>query len=102
MRHFYTRAMVLKQNKGSQELIDADLLNAASTAEKIAPYRFARLSAVKLAGDPNKSTTFKDVATAAELRAEIMRRLAVLQEYGVLDLKALPEPKRKNNKLAGE
>jgi hypothetical protein len=62
-------------------------------AEKIAPYRHARLSAVKLAGDPNNPARFKDDATADELRDEVMRRLMVLQEAGAIDLQALPVPK---------
>ena len=47
---------------------------------------------MKLAGDPNSPLRFKDDASAAELREEIMRRLGVLHEAGVIDLKALPVP----------
>jgi hypothetical protein len=61
-----------------------------SIAEKVAPYRHARLSAVKLAGDPNNLVRFKDDATAEELRAEMMRRIAELSEAGSIDLQALP------------
>jgi hypothetical protein len=57
-----------------------------------APYRHARLSAVKLAGDPNNPVRFKDDATAEELRAEIMRRIAELRDAGIIDLTALPPP----------
>jgi hypothetical protein len=63
-----------------------------SIAEKIAPYRHARLSAVKLAGDPSNPVRFNDNATAAELRAEIMKRIAILQDAGLIDLQALPAP----------
>jgi hypothetical protein len=59
-------------------------------AALLTPYRHARLSAVKL--DPNNPVRFKDDATADELRAEIMRRLRVLQEHGVIDLQALAVP----------
>jgi hypothetical protein len=38
---------------------------------------------------------FKDDASADELRAEIMRHLGVLIEGGVIDLEALPAPKRR-------
>jgi hypothetical protein len=55
-----------------------------------APNHHAKLSAVKLAGDPNNPARFKDDATAEELRAEIMKRLTALSEAGVLDLEALP------------
>jgi hypothetical protein len=47
---------------------------------------------VKLAGDPNNPARFKDDAAADELRAEVMRRLMVLQEAGAIDLQALPVP----------
>jgi len=57
-----------------------------------APYRHAKLSAVKLAGDPNNPARFKDDATADELRAEIIKRLTALSEAGVLDLTAVPVP----------
>jgi hypothetical protein len=42
-------------------------------ANLAAPYRHSRLSAVKLAGDPNNPVRFKDDATADELRAEFER-----------------------------
>jgi hypothetical protein len=38
---------------------------------------------------------FRDDATTEELRQEIMRRIAVLTEAGVIDLQALPVPKRR-------
>ena len=93
MRHFYVRAIAAKQTKQPDKVIDAAMIQAVQIAEKIAPYRHARLSAVKLAGDPNNPARFKDDATADELRAEVMRRLMVLQEAGAIDLQALPLPK---------
>jgi hypothetical protein len=76
-----------------QSQVDADYEEAAHLAALLAPYRHARLSAVKLAGDPNNPVRLKDDATTEELRAEIMRRLGVLQDAGVLDLQALAVPK---------
>jgi hypothetical protein len=93
MRHFYVRAIAAKQTKQPDKVIDAAMIQAVQIAEKIAPYRHARLSAVKLAGDPNNPARSKDDATADELRAEVMRRLMILQEAGVIDLQALPVPK---------
>jgi hypothetical protein len=90
MRHFYTRAEMRKNTDDKSDLIDADYEKAAHLASLVAPYRHARLSAVKLAGDPNNSARFKDDASADELREEIMRRLSALQQAGVLDLEALP------------
>ena len=92
MQHFYVKVIVAKQNNGKADVIDANFLQAVSIAEKITPYRHARLSAVKLAGDPNNPARFKDDATADELRAELMRRIVTLQDAGLIDLKALPPP----------
>ena len=92
MRHFFAKAMHAKANKGKPETIDANMLQAVSIAEKIAPYRHARLSAVKLAGDPNNTVRFRDDATADELRAELMKRLHILTSAGLIDLQALPAP----------
>ena len=49
MRHFLTKAMTAKANKEKPEVVDESMLQAVSIAEKIAPYRHARLSAMKLA-----------------------------------------------------
>jgi hypothetical protein len=95
MRHFYVRAIAAKQTKQPDKVIDAAMIQAVQIAEKIAPYRHARLNAVKLAGDPNNPARFKDDATADELREEIMRHLGVLVDGGVLDLGELLAPKRR-------
>ena len=92
MAHFYTRAINLKRSGGKAEVIDANLRDAAAIAEKIAPFRHARLSAMKLAGDLNNPAQFKDDATADELRAELTKHLTRLIEAGILDLQALPVP----------
>jgi hypothetical protein len=92
MRHFFAKAMHAKANKGKPETIDANMLQAVSIAERIAPYRHARLSATKILGDPNNPVHFRDDATADELRAEIMKRLEILTSAGLIDLKALPVP----------
>jgi hypothetical protein len=73
--------------------VDEDYKQAAALAALAAPYRHAKLSAIKLAGDPNNPARFKDDASADELREEVMRRLGVLHEAGVIDLRALPVPK---------
>jgi hypothetical protein len=94
MRHFYVRAIAAKQTKQPDKVIDAAMIQAVQIAEKVAPYRHARLSAVKLAGEPNNPMRVWDNATADELRAEIMHHLNVLIEGGLIDLEALPAPKR--------
>src|ERR1700733_3663595 len=53
MRHFFVKAMTAKTNKGKPEVVDEKMLQAVAIAEKIAPFRHARLSTMKLAGDPN-------------------------------------------------
>ena len=94
MRHFCARALLLKQINGKPEQIDADLKEAAAIAEMIVPYRHPRLKAITLTGDPNSPLRIRDDASADEIRAEIMKRLAVLTSAGLIDLEALPAPKR--------
>jgi hypothetical protein len=98
MRHFYVRAATAKRNGLKQEIVDAAFRDAVSIAEKVAPCRHPRLSAVKLAGDPNNPVRFRDDATAEELRAEMMRRIAELSEAGIIDLQALPLAKGIGNR----
>jgi hypothetical protein len=92
MRHFYMRAEMGKNAGRKEALVDQDYKDAATLAALVAPFRHARLSAMKLAGDPNNPTRFKDDATADELRAELMKRIVTLQDAGLIDLKALPPP----------
>jgi hypothetical protein len=47
---------------------------------------------MKLAGDQNSPLRIRDDASADEIRAEIMKRLAVLTSAGLIDLQALPAP----------
>ena len=95
MRHFYVRAMKAIEIKAPSEVVDKYLEKAVAIAEKIAPYRHARLSAVKPAGESNNPLRIWDDATADELRAEVMRHISRLSDAGVIDLEALPAPKRK-------
>jgi hypothetical protein len=91
MQHFFLRAEMGKNAGRKKEEVDEDYKQAATLAALAAPYRHA-LSAMKLAGGTNNPVRFKDDATADELRKEVMRRLGVLHEAGVIDLKALPVP----------
>jgi hypothetical protein len=43
MRHFYVRAVAAKRNGLKQEIVDAAFRDAVAIAEKVAPYRHARL-----------------------------------------------------------
>jgi hypothetical protein len=49
------------------------ITEAAHLAALVAPYRHARLSAMKLAGDPNNPVRIRDDASIEELRAEMMK-----------------------------
>jgi hypothetical protein len=92
MRHFFLRAEMGKNAGRNHAEVDADFEKAAHLAAMVAPYRHARLSAVKVAGGGSNPVHFKDDATAEELRAEIERRLNVLQDAGIIELKPLPAP----------
>ena len=92
-QHFFIRAEMGKHAGRNTLQVDEDYKQAAALAALAAPYRHAKLSAIKLAGDPNNPARFKDYASADELREEVMRRLGVLHEAGVIDLRALPVPK---------
>jgi hypothetical protein len=75
------------KNAGREEaLVDQDYKDAATLAAMVAPYRHARLSAVKLAGDPNNPARFRDDATAARRSCATW---ACWLEGGILDLEAL-------------
>jgi hypothetical protein len=89
MQHFFIRAEMGKNAGRKNEVVDADYKQAAALAATVAPYRHARLSAMKLAGDTNAPSRFKDDATAEELREEVMNRLTVLVDGGAIDLEAL-------------
>jgi hypothetical protein len=71
MRHYFSKAMQARQNHMKPEIVDSYMQKAIDVAEKVAPYRHARLSAMKLAGDLNNPAQFKDDATADELRARL-------------------------------
>ena len=92
MQHFFIRAEMGKNAGRKAEAVDEDYKQAAALAALVAPYRHARLSAVKVAGDPNNPARFNDNATADELRAELMKRLEILTSAGLIDLQALPVP----------
>ena len=73
MRHFFIRAEMGKNAGRDQSEVDADYKKAAAFLGSVGGTisRHARLSAMKLAGDPNNPVRIRDDATADELRAEI-------------------------------
>jgi hypothetical protein len=92
--HFFLRAKMGKNAGRNQSEVDADYERAAHLAALAAPYRHAKLSAMKLAGDPNAPARIRDDASLEELRAEMMKHLGILIEGGLIDLEALPAPNR--------
>jgi hypothetical protein len=89
MQHFFLRA----KNAGRKQAdVDDDYRQAAALAALVAPYRHPRLSAVKVAGESNNPDDSWRGATADELRAEIQRRLTILQKAGILKLEVIEEP----------
>jgi hypothetical protein len=92
MRYFYAMAEALKESGGTIGEVIGYYKEAARLANLSAPYRHARLSAIKLAGDPNALIGFKQDATLDELREELGRRVAEMARSGLIDLTALPEP----------
>ncbi len=92
MERFFIRAVVEPVN-GKQS--DADLDRAVSIAALVAPYRHARLAAMKLAGDPN-APLIPENMTMEQLRADIVAEVARLGH--ILDLDAIREPQGIENR----
>jgi hypothetical protein len=69
------------------DLHQVALASAADTSNQS-----TRRAAIKLIGDPNNPVHFKDDAMVGELRAEIQRRLNILQEACILELTLSPAP----------
>ena len=89
MRHFYTRAVMLKTANGDPKEIDANLIKAVDIAEKVMPYRHHRLAAIKLDKDPVVGEVHQ-YASVAEIEAEMQKHLQVL--LPILDLEVVAEP----------
>jgi hypothetical protein len=89
MRHFYTRAVMLKTANGDPKEIDSNLIKAVDIAEKVMPYRHHRLAAIKLDKDPIING-IRENASVAELEAEMKKHW--LRLAPVLDLEAMLAP----------
>jgi hypothetical protein len=90
MRHFYLRALI-EERIGSQtdwNAVDSLMLKALAAAEKVARYRHAQLSAMKLAGDINARAA--EDASLDELLERIKTELTKLAP--ILDLEVVREP----------
>jgi hypothetical protein len=90
MRHFYLRGLI-EEKMGAEadwKAVDAAFVQAAAIAEKVAKYRHAQLSAVRLGGDINARVT--DNASLDELLVKIKSELAKLGP--IIDLDVAREP----------
>ena len=88
MRHFYIKAKVEQSlgEKADWKAVDAAMEKAATWAEKVAAFRHAKLSAIKLAMTPRPA----DPATLDELIMRIKTELAKLAP--ILDFEMVPKP----------
>ena len=93
--HFFLRAKMGKSAGRNQSEVDAEYEKAAHLAALAAPYRHAKLTAVKLAGDPNNPVRIRDDASGDEIRAELMKHMDILIDGGLIDLEALLAERRR-------
>ena len=93
-RHFFLRALI-EESMGSQtdwNAVDSLMLKALAAAEKVARYRHAQLSAIKLAGDINAKVT--DGASLDDLLVKIKGELQKLKPIlgPTIELEVAGEP----------
>ena len=98
MRHFYLRALI-EERMGAQadwNAVDSLMQKALAAAEKVARYRHAQLSAVRLAGDISGKM---DDVSLDELLVTIKQEWAKLSPLIDLDAVEEPEPQAIANRL---
>jgi hypothetical protein len=98
MRRFYLRGLV-EESMGTEtdwKMADSAFVEAASIAEKVARYRHAALSAVRLAGDINATVT--DGLSLDGLLVKIKEELRKLGP--LIDLEAIREPQGREPRAA--
>ena len=93
-RHFFLRALI-DESMGSQtdwNAVNSLMLKALAAAEKVARYRHAQLSAIKLAGDINAKVT--DGASLDDLLVKIKGELEKLKPIlgPTIELEVAGEP----------
>ena len=97
MRHFYFRAEI-EERLGDQaewRRVDEAFMQAVHVAEKVARYRHAHLSAIKLAGDINARVA--DDVSLDELLVKIKEELVKLGP--LIDLDAIRDAQGVENRL---
>ena len=107
MRHFVFKAraleeeMALRANKGEEAdfgAVDKARAEAGRWAKEVAEYRHAKISAVKLAGDPN-APVLPDNLTIDQLRELIVSDVARLADVLELDAESIRLPQGVENRL---
>jgi hypothetical protein len=89
MGHFYLRALIEEKMEAADwKAVDTLMMQALTAAEKVARYRHAQLSAVRLAGEIKTGPA--DGATLDELIAKIKTQLVKLGP--IIDLEFAREP----------
>jgi len=98
MRHFYFRAMIERSvgDGANWDKVDALMLKTLAAAEKVARYKHAQLSAVRLAGDISGKM---DDLSLDELLVTIKQEWAKLSPLIDLDAVEEPEPQGVKNRL---
>ena len=92
MRCFYSLAQTGRKANAPLDEVRKCFREAAQLAALAAPYRHARLSAVKHIEQGDTIDGISASATPEELRAEIAKRVVLLRDKGYVDLEALPPP----------
>jgi hypothetical protein len=100
MKYFYGLGVHGAKSKAPVDQVQKCFQKALHAASLAAPYRHARLSAVKHIEQGDTIDGISANATAEELRAEIAKRIRQLIDKGYVDLEALPLPAHTNGKGA--
>ena len=96
MRYFFGRFQAGVAEKSPNDArVRADILDAASIAKDIAPYRYARLSAMKLASDPKADLL--DGLSREELRQKVIQELKELDALGCFQKMERPANANRGN-----
>lgn len=99
MRHFYFKAKVLEAmgENADWDQIDRTMEQVGRWAKEVAVFRHAKLSSMKLAGDPNAPLNAHEM-TLDQLRQAILEDFGRLAEAGVLELAAIRLPQGIENR----
>jgi hypothetical protein len=92
MRYFYSLAQTGRKANAPLDEVRKCFREAAQLAALAAPYRHARLSAVKNIDNNELLEGVPADATPDELRVILAQRIAKLRDGGYINLDALPPP----------